>query len=33
MNPKTICKCYSDWRRSEGYQVPVTEEGQLMADT
>lgn len=33
MNPKTISKCYSDWRRSEGYQVPVTEEGQLMSDT
>ena len=25
-------KCYSDWRRREAYSVPVTEEGQRMAE-
>lgn len=33
MNTGTESKCYSDWRRSEGYAVPATEEGQLIADT
>ena len=32
MNSKTKSKCYSDWRRSEAYQVPMTEEGMRKAD-
>lgn len=31
MNKSLEAKCYSDWRRSEGYAVPATEEGNEMA--
>lgn len=32
MKPSLENKCYSDWRRREAYAIPVTEEGQRMAE-